>query len=206
MSAARKPLLLSWSGGKDATWALHLLRQSSEFNVVALLTTFNTDSKEAAGQSVSHSKIVSQAQTLNLPLFEMWIPLGADNARYQTVFSESIVDVKRAFPDLRDIAFGDISLADIKAWRIKLCAANQLRAHFPLFGMDSSLLARQMISAGLKAKISALDSTRIPASLMDADFDVAFLNALPAGIDACGENGEFQTHALIAAGTFPLVS
>lgn len=193
MNAPRAPLLLSWSGGKDAAWTLQVLRSSDDFEVVGLMTTFNTGVDQAAGQGIGYADIAAQADALGLPLFEMWIPERANNAEYTEAFASTISNAREAIPRLASIAFGDISLADLKAWRTQLCEGHGMTPVFPLFGIESHALAREMIGSGLKATLTRIDEDRLPSEFLGMAFDEALLQRLPENIDPCGENGEFQT-------------
>lgn len=193
MNARRVPVLLSWSGGKDAAWVLHVLRSSDDYEVVGLMTTFNSGVDQAAGQGIAYADIAAQADALGLPLFEMWIPERANNAEYTQAFASALSNAREVIPGLASIAFGDISLADLKAWRTQLCEGLGMTAVFPLFGIESNTLAREMIGSGLKATLTRVDEDRLPAEFLGMAFDEALLQRLPANIDPCGENGEFQT-------------
>lgn len=157
------------------------------------MTTFNSGVNQAAGQGIAYADIAKQADALGLPLFEMWLPEHANNAEYARAFSETISAARAAIPGLQSIAFGDISLADLKHWRTQLCETIGMTAVFTLFGIDSHTLANDMIRAGLKATLSRIDVDRLPAEYLGMAFDEALLQRLPENIDPCGENGEFQT-------------
>lgn len=192
---ARTPTLLSWSGGKDAAWSLHALRQRGEFEVVGLLTTITAEYERISMQGIRTEVLHAQAAATGLPVIETRIPRDADNEAYVASFAAGLAEARARWPDLETIAFGDLFLADIRAWREALCAKLGWTPLFPLFGSDTSALAREMIDGGLRAHICCVDTTQLDAGFAGHAFDTALLDALPAGIDPCGERGEFHTCA-----------
>ncbi|KRG44883.1 ATP-binding protein [Stenotrophomonas pictorum JCM 9942] len=192
------PILLSWSGGKDAAWALHELRQREDFTVVALLTTLTESYNRSSMQGVRADVLQAQADAAGLPLVQAWIPPVCDNTVYLARMSEALTGARQRWPALETIAFGDLLLADIRDWRVQQYAELGWRTLFPLFGRDTAALARQMVQEGLRAQLCCVDSQVLDATFAGHAFDMAFLDALPAGVDACGENGEF--HTCVSAG------
>ena len=194
----RTPVLLSWSGGKDAAWALHELQQRDGIEVVALLSTLTEGYDRSSMQGVRREVLLAQADAAGLPLLESWIPQVCDNAVYLQRMTATLDKAQQRWPGLATIAFGDLLLEDIRLWREQQYAAQDWQTLFPLFGRDTAALARQMIADGLRAQLCCVDSERLDASFAGRAFDQALLDALPASIDACGENGEF--HTCVSAG------
>lgn len=194
----RIPLLLSWSGGKDAAWTLHTLRRRDDVEVVGLLTTFTEGYDRVAMQGIRRELLHAQARAAGLPVIEAWMPQRSDNAVYEAAFARALQAAAARWPGLADIAFGDLFLADIRAYRNALCARLGWRAHYPLFGADTARLAREMIAAGLQAHLTCVDTQQLDAGFAGRAFDAALLDALPPACDPCGENGEF--HTLVTAG------
>lgn len=190
--------LLSWSGGKDAAWALHVLRQRGEVDVVGLLTTITDGYERVSIQGIRVDVLQAQARTTGLPVIEARIPQSADNAAYEASFAAALEQARERWPGIDRIAFGDLLLADIRAWREALCARLGWTALFPLFGSDTAKLAREMIAGGLRADVCCVDTTQLDARFAGHAFDDALLRELPNGIDSCGENGEF--HTCVSAG------
>ena len=194
----RTPVLLSWSGGKDAAWALHELQQRDDIEVVALLSTLTEDYDRSSMQGVRREVLLAQADAIGLPLLESWIPQVCDNALYLQRMTATLDEAQQRWPVLATIAFGDLLLQDIRLWREQQYAAQAWQTLFPRFGHDTTVLAQQMIAGGLRAQLCCVDSERLDASFAGRVFDQALLDELPAGIDACGENGEF--HTCVSAG------
>jgi uncharacterized protein (TIGR00290 family) len=189
----RTPVLLSWSGGKDAAWALHVLRQRREVEVVGLLTTVTEEYERVAMQGIRTSVLEAQARAAGLPVLQARMPRDADNAVYEAVFGAGLARARARWPGLRDIAFGDLLLEDVRAWRDALCSRLDWTPHYPLFGSDTAALARAMLDGGLRARLCCVDTTQLDARFAGRDFDAALLRELPDAVDPCGERGEFHT-------------
>jgi uncharacterized protein (TIGR00290 family) len=194
----RTPVLLSWSGGKDAAWTLHALRQRDDVDVVGLVTTITEGHERIAMQGIRVDVLHAQARAAGLPVIEARMPQHASNDIYEQVFADALQRARERWPDLRDIAFGDLFLADIRAYREALCARLGWTPLFPLFGSDTAVIARQMIAGGLGATLCCVDTQQLDATFSGRGFDAALLDALPPGVDPCGENGEF--HTCVSAG------
>ena len=191
----RTPILLSWSGGKDAAWTLHVLRQHDDVEVVGLLTTITEGFERVAMQGIRVDVLHAQAAAAGLPVLEARMPQRSSNQVYEATFAEALARARQRWPELRDIAFGDLFLADIRAYREALCARLDWTPRFPLFPSDTAALAREMQAGGLRASLCCVDTTQLDAKFAGRDFDAGLLAELPAGVDPCGENGEFHTLA-----------
>ena len=189
----RKPILLSWSGGKDAAWTLHALQGRDDVEVVALLTTITDGYDRIAMHGIRRAILLAQAEATGLPLIEARIPTQCDNAQYEAAFADALARARARWPDLDTIAFGDLFLADVRAWREASCARLGWRIETPLFGADTAQLAREMIAGGLRATLCCVDTTQLDGSFSGREFDAALLADLPADVDPCGERGEFHT-------------
>jgi len=186
-----KRVLLSWSSGKDSAWALHMLRQQPELQVVALLTTFNSAADRVAMHAVRRTLVKLQAERTGIPLWEVELPWPCSNDDYECRMRAV---VERAVAEGVDaVAFGDLFLEDIRAYRVRQLAGTGLQPLFPVWGIPTEELARQMIAAGLRAKLTCVDPAKLDASFAGREFDAALLLELPEGIDPCGENGEFHS-------------
>jgi uncharacterized protein (TIGR00290 family) len=186
-----KKVLLSWSSGKDSVWALHLLRQQPDIEVVALLTSFNSAADRVAMHAVRRTLIDAQAARTELPQWSVDLPWPCSNAEYE----ERMRGVcQRAFAEgITAVAFGDLFLQDIRDYRERQLLGTGLQPLFPVWEIPTAQLARDMIAAGVKAKITCVDPAQVDRSFAGRDFDQALLDSLPPGVDPCGENGEFHT-------------
>lgn len=188
-----KELLLSWSGGKDAAWCLHALRQRGDVRVVGLLTTVTAGYERVAMHGIRRNVLHAQADAVGLPLIEATLPPQCDNAVYEAVFANALDAARLRWPGLDTIAFGDLFLADVRAWREALCTRLGWRIETPLFGTDTAMLARAMIDGGLRTTLCCVDVEQLDADFSGRAFDAVLLAQLPAACDPCGENGEFHT-------------
>ena len=190
---ARPRALLSWSSGKDGAWALHVLRQRGDVEVVGLLTTINRVHDRVAMHAVRSELLRAQASAAGLPLWEVAIPSPCSNAEYEAAMGEAMARAKG--DGIVTIAFGDLFLEDIRAYREEKLRAAGMSPVFPLWGRPTGALARDMIAGGLRARLTCVDPKQLAGSFAGRDFDAALLADLPAGVDPCGERGEFHTFA-----------
>ncbi len=189
----RARVLLSWSSGKDSAWALHHLRRRADVEVVGLLTTVNRVHDRVAMHAVRTELLRAQAAAAGLPLWEVAIPSPCSNAEYEAAMDEAMA---RARGDgIRTVAFGDLFLEDIRAYREEKLRAASMTPLFPLWGLPTPALARDMIAGGLRARLTCVDPRHLDASFAGREFDASLLADLPAGVDPCGERGEFHTFA-----------
>jgi uncharacterized protein (TIGR00290 family) len=186
-----KRTLLSWSSGKDSAWSLHLLRQQDEYDIVGLLTTFNQAANRVAMHAVRRSLAEAQAKAAGVPLWDVDLPWTCSNADYECIMKEMCKHAVHA--GIECIAFGDLFLTDIRAYREKQLENSGLQPIFPVWGMPTRELARSMIMSGLRAKLSCVDPKLLAAEFVGREFDEHLLSDLPTEIDPCGENGEFHT-------------
>ena len=194
----RTPILLSWSGGKDAAWTLHRLRQPAAVDgdaveVVGLLTTITSGYERIAMHGIRRDILQAQADAAGVPVIEAVIPPQCDNATYEAAFATALAEARARWPACAGIAFGDLFLADVRAWREALCARLGWTPLFPLFGADTTVLAREMVAGGLRATLCCVDTQQLDAAFSGRAFDASLLAELPAAVDPCGENGEFHT-------------
>lgn len=190
---ARTPILLSWSGGKDAAWALHVLRQRDDVDVVGLVTTITEGYERVAMQGIRVDVLHAQATAAGLPVIEARMPQRASNDSYEATFAGALAQARLHWPRLSHIAFGDLLLADIRAYREALCAKIGWTPRFPLFGSDTATLAREMQAGGMEAHLCCVDTQQLDAAFAGRAFGAQLLEDLPASVDPCGENGEFHT-------------
>ena len=191
-----KRVLLSWSSGKDSAWSLHVLRQDPNLEVVGLLTTLNEAFDRVAMHAVRRELLEVQAEAAGLPLQAVPIPWPCSNEQYEKIMADVCVQTRAA--GVEAVAFGDLFLRDIRAYRERQLEGAGLEPLFPLWNLDTRDLARDMIAGGLRAKLTCVDPKRLAPSFAARDFDQQLLDELPAGVDPCGENGEFHSFVYAA--------
>ncbi len=194
--SGKKPILLSWSGGKDSAWALHRLRalpRWCEFEPVGLLTTVNRHFRRVAIHGFREELLHLQAEATGLPLWIVDLPRPSTNDDYEAAMRPALQ--RAADAGVHGIAFGDLFLEDIRRFREAALEPFGLEALFPLWGEPTYSLAREMISGGLEARFTCVDPQRLAAEFAGRHFDVKLLRDLPADVDPCGERGEFHTFA-----------
>jgi uncharacterized protein (TIGR00290 family) len=187
----RDKILLSWSSGKDSAWCLHLLRRESQYEITGLVTTINSAFDRVAMHSTRRELVEAQAQAVGLPLIRVPLPWPCSNEEYERIMGE--VCAKAVREGVSAIAFGDLFLADIRAYRERQLEGTGLKPIFPLWQFPTGRLAREMIAGGLRAKLVCVDPRKLAPEFAGRDFDSTFLADLPHDVDPCGENGEFHS-------------
>jgi len=193
-----EPVVLSWSGGKDSSLALASLRADPRYELVALLTSITRGYDRVSVHGVRRTLAEAQAAAVGLPLLEVVLEPQSSNEAYETAFHDALAQIRARFADVRQIAFGDLFLADVRKYREDLVASNDFAGIFPLWGRDTRELASEFISAGFRAHLVCVDTTQLSATFSGRVFDAALLADLPASVDPCGERGEF--HTFVSAG------
>ena len=185
---------MSWSSGKDSAWALHVLRQEPDVEVVGLLTTINTTHERVAMHSTRRVIVEAQARAVGLSLQVVPLPWPCSNEVYERAMRSAIESAVNN--GATHIAFGDLFLEDIRDYRIRQLEGSGLEPIFPIWHEPTDSLARRMIDAGLEAYLTCVDPETLPPSFAGRRFDHSLLSDLPKGVDPCGENGEFHTCVL----------
>ena len=185
-----KKVLLAWSSGKDSAWTLYALKQQN-IEVSALLTTLNEAADRVAMHGVRRTLLELQAEAIGLPVWQIPLPWPCTNDEYEARMANAC---RRAVDDgFGTIAFGDLYLQDVRAYRERQLAGSGLTPVFPLWELPTSALARDMIDGGLRARLSCIDSRVLDPAFAGREFDHALLADLPPAADPCGENGEFHS-------------
>ena len=184
-------ILLSWSSGKDSAWALHVLDRRHPGAVAALLTTVNESVNRVAMHGVRRDVLDAQARAANLPLRVVLIPDGCENTVYEQRMGAAVATA--VADGFTHVAFGDLFLEDVRRYREERLAGSGLEPLFPLWGIPTPTLARQMIAGGLRARLACVDTRVLDGRFVGRAFDDSLLDDLPAHVDPCGENGEFHT-------------
>ena len=187
----RPRVLVSWSSGKDAAWALHTLRQQDDVEIAGLLCVVNATHGRAAMHAVRESLLEAQAAAAEAPIRKALIPSPCPNEIYEAAMAEALARAREE--GITQVAFGDLYLEDVRRYREDRMRGTGIAPRFPLWGRDTRALAREMIAGGLRARLTCVDPRKLPASFAGRAFDAALLADLPASVDPCGENGEFHT-------------
>jgi uncharacterized protein (TIGR00290 family) len=185
------PILFCWSGGKDSAVALHALREFADLRVVALLTTVTETYDRISMHGVRRELLVRQAESIGLPVHEVRIPPQCINSVYEERMEEAL----RLHYDagVRIVAFGDIFLEDLRAYRERNLARIGMTALFPIWKRDTRELIRSLQSEGFRAITACIDPRVLSPTFAGRELDVQFVKDLPSNVDPCGENGEFHT-------------
>lgn len=184
-------VLVSWSSGKDAAWALETIRSKSAVEIVGLLTTVAEDDGRVAMHGTPREVLEAQSRALDLPLVTVELPWPASNERYEAAVRDVLLTV--AGEGVSHVVFGDLFLSDVRRYREELVVGTGVEAMFPLWGRSTESLAREMLQGGLEAHVTTVDLATLSEAFCGAPFDADFLGRLPSGIDPCGERGEFHT-------------
>jgi len=189
--AAPRRVLLSWSSGKDSAWALHVLRARSDVEVVGLVTTVNERHQRVAMHAVREALLALQAEHVGLPLWRVPIPSPCSNEQYAEAMRGAFARARGQ--RVTALAFGDLFLEDVREYRERLLADSGLTPLFPIWGLDTARLAREMVAAGVRARLTCVDPGQLDRDFVGREYDARLLAELPASVDPCGERGEFHT-------------
>jgi uncharacterized protein (TIGR00290 family) len=201
------PILLAWSGGKDCLMALQRLCADPQWQVVALLTTVNRTYGRIAMHGVRRDILRAQADALQLPLLEVEMDWPGSNEAYEAAHERALAEARMRWPGIRHCAFGDLFLEDVRDYRVRQLGRGGWRAIFPIWGEDTTALSRRFVAEGHRAMLCCVDTQQLAAGYCGRAYDGALLDDLPAGVDPCGERGEFHTLSFagpLFARTLPL--
>lgn len=187
----KERILFGWSGGKDSAMALAELLRAGECEIAALLTTVTEDYDRISMHGVRRALLEAQAASLGLPLHLVRIPAGCSNDLYEARMREAMEHF--AAQGIRRVAFGDLFLGDVREYRERNLAKVGMEAIFPLWLRDTRELAQRFIADGFRAVLVCVDPRKLDAAFAGREYDASLLVALPAGVDPCGENGEFHS-------------
>lgn len=184
-------VVISWSGGKDSIIALNTLVNTSGVKVEGLLTTLTRNPERVSTHGVQRPLLEAQAASLGLPLWPNFVSKGATNAEYETAMADAFAKCRARGID--KIAFGDLFLEDIRAYRDALLARHQMLPLYPVWRRDTDRVIRDFLAEGFKAVVVCVDPQQLDSSFVGRIIDAQFLADLPTNVDPCGENGEFHT-------------
>jgi uncharacterized protein (TIGR00290 family) len=188
-----KKTFLSWSSGKDSAWALHVLRQDPDIEVAGLFTTVNKQFDRVAMHGVRLELLRQQAENVGLPLHIIEIPYPCSNEEYAEAMTAFVNTAKAE--QIECFAFGDLFLDDVRKYREERLRGTGITPVFPLWGIPTKELSREMVAGGLKAVITCMNPERISDDFAGREYNTAFLDEIPEGVDPCGEYGEFHSFA-----------
>ena len=194
--AALPKALIAWSSGKDSAWALHEARRAGNYDIVGALTTVTDTFNRVSMHGVREELLRAQLDAAGLQGITVRIPHPCTNDTYEAKMAAAMQDAIAA--GVTHVIFGDLFLADLRAWREAKLAAIGVTAVFPLWLRPTAALAREMIDGGVEAHLTVVDLKKLSASFAGRRFDGGLLDALPAATDPRGENGEF--HSFVSAG------
>ncbi|NKE71911.1 adenine nucleotide alpha hydrolase [Candidatus Manganitrophus noduliformans] len=190
----KKKTWLSWSSGKDSAWSLYRLRQEPDIEVTGLVTTVNERHQRVAMHAVRLSLLQAQAEAAGVPLHVVPIPSPCSNEAYEAAMRRLIEEAKQE--GVTQMAFGDLFLEDIRAYREQQLSGTGITPLFPLWQIPTDRLAQEMIAGGLSAVITCIDPRHLAPTFAGRTFNASFLDDLPKEVDPCGERGEFHSFAV----------
>lgn len=185
--------LISWSTGKDSAWALHVLRQDPNTEIVGLFTTVNKVFDRVTIHGVRNELLKQQAKSAKLPLDIIEIPYPCNNDEYEAIMQTFIMTVREK--GVECFAFGDLFLENVRQYRETLLQGTGIVPIFPIWGVSTKKLSQQMLSNGLKAVITSINAEQFSQKFAGREYNESFLEDIPSRIDPCGENGEFHSFA-----------
>jgi uncharacterized protein (TIGR00290 family) len=190
----KTPVVMSWSGGKDSAAALYELINTDQYDVIALMTSVSEEFLRISHHGVREVLLEQQAQAIGIPLEKIYLPSTNGQPCGNDVYEQIMADVMAKFYDrgVRTVAFGDLFLEDLRAWREANLAKAGMRGLFPLWKRDTAQFAREVIASGFKAYLSCAEG-KVGPGFVGRPYDLSLLHDLPAGIDPCGEYGEFHS-------------
>jgi uncharacterized protein (TIGR00290 family) len=194
LNLMKEPIVMSWSGGKDSAMALHELLRDSAYEVVSLLTTVSEEFRRISHHGVRESLLDAQAEAIRIPLHKVYLPsnsaAGCTNEVYESIMKDVMLAYRR--DGVQTVAFGDLFLEDLRAWREANLAKVGMRGLFPIWKRNTAELAREVIALGFKTYLSCVEAS-LGSQFVGRLYDEELLRALPPGTDPCGENGEFHS-------------
>ncbi len=190
----KEKVLLFWSGGKDSALALHELQMNPAYEVVGLVTTFDREKSRVRFHGIPDVMVVEQAKMLKLPLQRIFLPTDATNEDYVTQVSTILsMFAKRG---IKTVAFGDINLKEVRAFKEKMLTDLGMKGLFPLWGRSTLEVTQKVLATGHKAVVTAVMTEKLSDEFLACEFNEKFIERLPEGVDPAGENGEFHTFVI----------
>jgi uncharacterized protein (TIGR00290 family) len=188
-----EPIALSWSGGKDSSYALYRIIKEGRYKVAFLITTITKDFNRISMHGIRRELLNMQADSLGIPILPVEISYKAGNAEYESKMKEVLESLQSK--GINRVAFGDIYLEDIRKYREEKMSQIGMSCIFPIWGCDPLKLAGEIVNAGFKATICTLDPSKLSRDFIGNEYNMELIQSLPPSVDPCGERGEFHTFA-----------
>ena len=188
---AKTKVVIAWSGGKDSAMALYRLQREGIYEIVGLLTTLTERYDRVQMHGVRRILMEAQAEALGIRLIQVWVPYHADNASYEEALRQALTPLLDE--GVSAVAYGDLFLEDIRVYREELLATCGLKGLYPVWGENTSHMAKSVIEEGFQATLICIDPASLGVNFVGRRYDQSLLADLPTGVDPCGENGEFHT-------------
>ncbi|OTG93004.1 ATP-binding protein [Acinetobacter sp. ANC 3832] len=187
----RKKAVFNWSGGKDSALALSKVLQENQFEVVALLTTVNEETKLSSMHAIPHTLLMKQAESIGIPLYPVYLPKNLE------IYEQRMLDAANHFKaqGVEHFIFGDIYLTDVRQYREDRLHPLRIEVVEPLWNPNSTEVMQDFLASGIKTKIIVTDASKLDGSFIGQDISSATLDLMPPDVDVCGENGEYHTFA-----------
>lgn len=182
---------MNWSGGKDSSLALHKVLSNSLFKVEYLLTSVNKQFDRVSMHGVRTDLLKLQAQSIGIPLETIELPENPTMEEYENILTEKVISIKSK--GIEDTIFGDIFLEDLRKYREEKLELVDIKAHFPLWKIDTKELMKEFINQGFKAIVVCVNNKFVDKSFCGRIIDQSFVDDLPENVDVCGENGEYHS-------------
>lgn len=183
--------VIAYSGGKDSTLALYEIQKHPDYEVDSLLVTLTEGFDRISIHGVRYEMLKRQSESLGIPLREVWIPQDCPNEVYQERMEKAVSGMLD--DGITHMVFGDIHLADVRAYREEMLEGTGITPIFPLWGRPVVEIGREFIELGFKTVLTCIDLEQLERSCAGRVYDEAFLADYPETCDVCGENGEFHT-------------
>lgn len=182
---------MNWSGGKDSALALHRLLADPAWKVDSLLTSVNSDRHRISMHEVRRALLEAQAVSIGLPLFTMELHEQPGMNAYEDAMTEKVSLMRQR--GCTHAIFGDIFLEDLRRYREEKLGGMNMSCIFPLWKIPSRLLMEEFLERGFRAVVVCVNTRWLDKSFCGRFIDNSFLRDLPAGVDPCGENGEYHS-------------
>lgn len=196
MPTMAEKMLLSWSGGKDSALALYEIKKRQDVEILSLITTITEDYDRISMHGVRRVLLESQAESLGIPLYSIFISKNTSDEAYGNKMKEMLIHFSKL--GVTAVAFGDIFLEDLRRFREDQLSKVGMKGIFPLWNRNTAELAEEFMNLGFRAIVTSTDSKMLDRKFVGREINREFFAEIPQGVDPCGENGEF--HSFVFSG------